>query len=166
VTDSECLAQLFVSHSIRKLKLMQQYLETCVDAVDSATLSLHSSPGQNSIANLIMHLCGNVRQWIGSTVSGLPDIRNRKAEFEDQPGVSKDALLALLRNTVDEAVTIISGIDSGKLAQTVKTQDGALSILEVVYQVVGHFQQHTGQVIFAVKQATGRDLQLYRAPSP
>ena len=145
---------------------MQQYLETCVDAVDSAALSGRSGPDQNSISNLIVHLCGNVRQWIGSTIGGMPDIRNRKAEFEQQPGVSKDSLLALLRKTVNDAVAIISGIEAGKLAQTVKTQDGELSVLEVIYQVVGHFQQHTGQVVFMVKQATGRDLQLYRAPSP
>jgi uncharacterized damage-inducible protein DinB len=145
---------------------MQQYLETCVDAVDSSALSHRSGPGQNSISNLIVHLCGNVRQWIGSTIGGMPDIRNRKAEFEQQPGVSKDSLVALLRNTVGQAVAIISGIDADKLAQTVQTQDGDLAVLEVIYQVVGHFQQHTGQVVFMVKQATGRDLQLYRAPSP
>jgi uncharacterized damage-inducible protein DinB len=165
VTDPECLAELFVNHSIRKLRLMQQYLEVCVAEVDSSALSQLSGPGQNSISNLIVHLCGNLRQWIGSTLGGLPDIRDRKAEFEEQPAVPKDGLLLLLRNTVDEAVAIISGIDAGKLAQTVKTQDGALSVLEVIYQVVGHFQQHTGQVVFAVKQITGRDLQLYRAPN-
>lgn len=162
MTDAECLANLFVSHSVRKLRLMQQYLETCVAAVDSAALSRRPGPGQNSIANLIVHLCGNVRQWIGSTLGGLPDIRDRKAEFADQADVSKDQLLTLLRTTLDEAVPIISGLDSARLAQTVNTQDGPLSVLEVVYQVVGHFQQHTGQVVFMVKQATGRDLQLYQ----
>ena len=163
MTDAECLANIFVQHSIRKLRLMQQYLETCVDAVDESALSERSGPSQNSISNLIAHLCGNVRQWIGSTLGGMPDIRNRKAEFEEQPALPKHQLLLLLRNTVDEAVTIISGMDSGRLAQTVETQDGPLSGLEVIYQVVGHFQQHTGQVVFMVKQATGRDLQLYRA---
>jgi uncharacterized damage-inducible protein DinB len=162
MTDAECLAQLFVSYSVRKLRLMQHYLETCVAAVDSAALSHRAGPGRNSIANLIVHLCGNLRQWIGSTLGGMPDIRNRQAEFAGQADVSPDQLLLLLRNTVDEAVAIISGLDSARLAQTVNTQDGALSVLEVVYQVVGHFQQHTGQVVFMVKQATGRDLQLYR----
>jgi uncharacterized damage-inducible protein DinB len=162
MTDAECLAQLFVSHSVRKLRLMQHYLETCVAAVDSAALSHRPGPGQNSIANLIAHLCGNVRQWIGSTLGGMPDVRDRKAEFAEQADVSPDQLLALLRTTMDQAVPILSGLDSARLAQTVNTQDGALSVLEVVYQVVGHFQQHTGQVVFMVKQATGRDLQLYQ----
>jgi hypothetical protein len=86
VTDPECLARLFVNHSIRKLRLMQQYLEICVAEVDASMLG------------------------------GLPDIWNRKAEFEEQPVVAKDGLLLLLRNTVDEAVAIISGIDSDRLA--------------------------------------------------
>ncbi len=162
MTDAECLAQLFVSHSVRKLRLMQHYLETCVEGVDGAALSHRAGPGQNSIANLIAHLCGNVRQWVGSSLGGMPDIRNRETEFAEQSGVSTDQLLVLLRTTMDEAVPIISGLDSARLAQTVNTQDGPLSVLEVVYQVVGHFQQHTGQVVFMVKQATGRDLQLYQ----
>jgi len=140
---------------------MQNYLETCIDTIDEPALSQRAGPGQNSIANLTAHLCGNLRQWIGSTLGGMPDIRNRPAEFEDA-AISKDQLLLLLRNTVDQSVAIISGIEAARLAQTVNTQDGPLSVLEVIYQVVGHFQQHTGQVVFITKQVIGRDLQLYR----
>lgn len=111
---------------------------------------------------MIPHLCGNVRQWIGFTVGGLPDVRDREAEFREAPGISADDLRRLLNETMSQAVAILSTLDAARLGETVWTQDGPLSVLEVVYQVVGHFQQHTGQIVFATKLATGKDLQLYR----
>lgn len=159
---TEKLADLFLDHSIRKLRQMSGYLEVCLEQTDVEALSLRPADGQNSIANLILHLCGNVRQWIGSTIGGLPDVRNRPAEFADSDGASKEDLAKLLRETIALAVPILEGLDADRLAEQVETQDGPMSVLEVIYQVVGHFQQHTGQASYAVKMATKRDLKFYR----
>jgi hypothetical protein len=60
-------------------------------------------------------------------------------------------LLALLSSTVGEAIAILRGLPVERLTERVATQDGDRFVLEVIYQVVGHFQQHAGQIIFATK---------------
>ena len=144
------LAEIFVDHSARKLELMASLLERCIASVDEADL-WHRTAGANSIGNLVAHLCGNVNQWIGSSLGGKPDTRNRPAEFAVEYRPARDELVSLLCATVAAAVPVIAGLDEAALTATVETQDGPRTGLEVVYQVVGHFQQHTGQAIFAVK---------------
>jgi uncharacterized damage-inducible protein DinB len=160
------LAALFVDHSAAKLRQMASVIEMCVAMLDEAQLARAPHPASNSIANLILHLCGNVRQWIGSTLGGQPDTRQRELEFVALKAASRGALLDLLRATMDEAEGVLRTLDAARLATTVETQDGPLPVLRVVYQVVGHFQQHTGQIIYATKLMTGRDLALYRPRLP
>jgi uncharacterized damage-inducible protein DinB len=115
----------------------------------------------------VLHLCGNVRQWIGSYVGGLDDIRNRPREFSEREHISSPALLKRLDETVELATRIIDELDPKRLVEYVAVQDGQhSSVLEAIYHVVGHFQQHTGQIIFATKLWTSQDLGLYRPPQP
>jgi hypothetical protein len=158
-------AELFLAHSAAKLTEMTSYIETCVLRVGQAgSLQRVGNPPVNSIANLILHLTGNVRQWIGSSIGGQPDIRNRDREFAADIRIPTPELLANLSQTVNDAREILKNLPPDRLTDRVQTQDGERSILEVIYQVVGHFQQHTGQIIFATKQLTGEDLKFYAPP--
>ena len=58
-----------------------------------ASKSGNSSSEMNSIANLMLHLAGNVRQWIISGVGGAKDVRNRPLEFSDHSNRSKAEIL-------------------------------------------------------------------------
>jgi hypothetical protein len=109
----------------------------------------------------VLHLCGNVQQWIGYSIGGDPDTRDRPAEFSatDMP---RPELEAKLRATIDHALEVLRKFPPERLSDTVQTQNGALTAIETIYQVVGHFQQHAGQIIFATKQLTGEDLRIYR----
>jgi hypothetical protein len=157
--------QLFLAHSTAKLTQMTGYIETCVLRVGQAgSLRRVGNPPTNSIANLILHLTGNVRQWIGSSIGGQPDIRNRDQEFAADVRIETTELLANLRHTVHDALQILAKLPPDRLTDLVQTQDGERSVLEVIYQVVGHFQQHTGQIIFATKLMTGDDLKFYAPP--
>jgi len=162
--------ELFLRHSTAKLTQMTGYIEACLQklspdqifVVQAGSLRrVGNPPVQNSIGNLVLHLSGNVRQWIGSTIGGKPDIRNREHEFSADH--SPD-LLATLKTTVSDAISILENLSPARLTDRVSTQDGDRSILEVIYQVVGHFQQHTGQIIFATKLLTGEDLKFYAPP--
>jgi hypothetical protein len=66
-----------------------------------------SQPGLNSIGNLILHLCGNLRQWVVAGLGGAPDVRNRPAEFAERGTVPKDELLRNLEAVVEEAKRIL-----------------------------------------------------------
>ena len=154
--------ELFLSHSTRKLGQMTGLIETCVRKLDADQIWNRGGDTQNSIGNLVLHLCGNVRQWIGWSIGGMPDIRERELEFAASSKAESTELLARLRGTVNEAISILEHFPTERLTERVQTQDGEQTALEVIYQVVGHFQQHTGQIIFATKLFTGEDLKFYK----
>jgi len=162
---SQDVSRLFLHHSSRKLRQMSEIIETCLAALTDEQIWWREGEQENAVGNLVLHLCGNLRQWIGSAIAGEGDIRQREAEFAARGGLGRHELLALVRQTTDQSASIIDALNPARLAECIETQDGSRSILETVYQVVGHFQQHTGQIIFATKRCTGRDLQLY-VPHP
>jgi hypothetical protein len=151
--------ELFLRHSANKLRQMTGYIEACVLKLDAD--QVWQGP-QNSVGNLVLHLCGNVRQWIGSSIGGESDIRERDREFAADSRIETPELLEKLRVTVNNAVRILADLPPDRLTDRVATQDGERHVLEVIYQVVGHFQQHAGQIIFATKLATGEDLKFYK----
>jgi hypothetical protein len=67
-------------------------IKHCLDQLDDEQLWWRPKPDMNSIANLILHLCGNVGQWIIAGLSGAPDTRNRPQEFTERSGLPKAAL--------------------------------------------------------------------------
>lgn len=155
---------MFLSHSANKLKQMTVLIENCLSRLDSDRIWSRGPGAQNSIGNLVLHLCGNVRQWIGSSIGGQPDIRQRESEFAADSRIETPELLAKLHTTVNDAVAILEAFPHERLPASIPTQDGERTALEAIYQVVGHFQQHTGQIIFATKLLTGEDLKLYAPP--
>jgi hypothetical protein len=153
---------LFLRHSVDKLTQISEYIETCVLKLDAD--QVWQGP-QNSVGNLVLHLSGNVQQWIGSSIGGEPDVRERDREFAASSRMETAELLSRLNATVGSAVAILENLPPERLTERIATQDGERHVLEVIYQVVGHFQQHAGQIIFATKLATGEDLKFYKKSS-
>ncbi len=110
----------------------------------------------------MLHLCGNVHQWIGFGVGGLPDIRVRDAEFAARGGLEPALLRDRLAEIVRQAVEVLRTFPVERLGEKVTIQSYNVTLLEAVYHVVEHFAQHTGQIIFATKHMTGEDLGFYR----
>ena len=153
---------LFLTHSTNKLTQITGYIEVCVLQLDADQIWQHAAgEAQNSIGNLVLHLAGNVRQWIGSSVGGLPNIREREKEFEHASRIDTPELLARLNSIMGDALGILENLAPERLTEMVHTQDGDRAVLEVIYQAVGHFQQHGGQIMYATKVLTGEDLKFY-----
>lgn len=160
-TTMRSTADLFLSHSTNKLTQITGYIEICCLQLDPDQIWAHGV-AQNSIGNLVLHLTGNLRQWIGTTLGGLPDVRHRDHEFTPSSRIPTPDLLARLNSTVSDALGILETLPHERLTEEVHTQDGDRTVLEVIYQVVGHFQQHAGQIIYATKLLTGSDLKFYK----
>ena len=160
------IATLFITHSTQKLEQMTGHIEDCMDRLTEDQIWRRGSEPENSVGNLVLHLCGNLGQWIGHFVAGRPNTRNRPAEFAADTKSSKAELMATLRRAVDSAKADIAALTGERLLETVTTTDSQTPILTLVYQVVGHFQQHTGQIMFATKLMTRDDLGFYVTPSP
>ena len=129
---------------------------------DGVTFRNSPNEASNSVGNLLLHLRGNVTQWIIGGVAGRPYERHRQQEFDERTSIPKKELLAKLRAVVEEAGDVIGGLDAGALLSMRQIQDYEVTVLEAVYHVVEHFGMHTGQIILLTKARTGEDLKLWR----
>ncbi len=155
-------SELFLSFSVRKLKLLWSRIDDCLSRLTDEQVWARSGENANAIGNLVLHLCGNVRQWTTSGIAGAPDIRQRDAEFAAREGASAPELRSLLKKTVDDGTAIIERLSPERMVQSVTIQKYELTVLEAVYTVIEHFAQHTGQIIFATKLYSGADLGYYK----
>ena len=161
---SEEIARLFLDHSTTKMKRMTEYVSTCLSMLTQEQVWQRTNENVNSVGNLVLHLSGNVRQWIGFGIAGKDDIRHRDAEFAAKDG-PKAELATLFEKTIADALAAISNLSAGRLVERTTPQGREVSVLEAIYQVTGHLQEHAGQIVFVTKQMTGRDLALYK-PKP
>ncbi|MBC7895897.1 MAG: DUF1572 family protein [Cytophagaceae bacterium] len=105
----------------------------------------------NSAGNLVMHLTGNVRQWIVSGVGGAPDIRRREVEFATRGGVTADALIDLLERTLTEVDTTLARVTPAQLLEPRSIQGRETTVFAAIFHVVEHFSTHTGQIVWIAK---------------
>lgn len=152
---------LFLKFSEDKLRQLLDRIEVCLDKLTDAQIWARATENENAAGNLLLHLSGNVRQWITSSLGENPTPRDRDSEFSARGGIGAAHLKATLRSTVEEAIGVIRNLDADRLTRVYKIQNYSVSGLEAVYHVVEHFSQHTGQIIFITKLATGKDLNFY-----
>lgn len=115
----------------------------------------------NSIGNLILHLCGNMTQYIISSLGEVDDVRNRDAEFQTKLGLTKEELIKKLENTVDDAKRVIFDAKPEQLVKIRSVQGFSFSGVGVIMHAVEHFSYHTGQIAFWVKLLRDKDLGFY-----
>jgi hypothetical protein len=153
--------RIFVQFSVKKLTQLSERIQDCLGRLTSDQVWSRGSENENAVGNIVLHLCGNLRQWIGSGIGGKPDIRVRDREFAARGDIDPADPAERLRSGVEDATGIISGVTTERLIEKVKIQNYDVTVLEAIYHVVEHFAQHTGQIIFATKQLTGSDLGYY-----
>jgi uncharacterized damage-inducible protein DinB len=163
---NDAVPAIFLDFSSRKLRQLSERIESCLAELSEEQVWARGGENQNALGNLVLHLRGNVRQWIVAGAGGKPDVRDRDAEFAARGGIAKAELSQRLRETIDEAARTLASIEHSRLEERVTIQGYNVSIMEAIYHVVEHFSMHTGQIIFATKLLTGADPAFYRHLSP
>ena len=155
-------SRAFIAHAANFL--VTDYLpkiERCLEKLTDEQIWWRANEESNSIGNLILHLCGNARQWIICGVGAQPDHRDRDSEFAQREIVSRSELLALLRTTLSEVDNTLRDLDPSLLLERRKIQGNDVELLEAIFHVTEHFSMHTGQIIMLTKMFTASDLRFY-----
>jgi hypothetical protein len=146
-------------------KLLGQYwprLNECVRSLSDEQVWWRPNEASNSIGNLVLHLNGNVRQWLVCSFRGLHDARDRPAEFRERESIPKSALLEKLGATLNEASGVLKSLREADLLTTFEIQGYTVTGLHAIYQVVEHFGIHYGQIAYITKLLRAEDLGFYR----
>jgi hypothetical protein len=151
----------FLTTAADKLAENLERIESCVNELPPASLWARDSENENAVGNLLLHLEGNVRQWILAGVGDGRDTRDRASEFSARSGANGAVLLAKLHGTVGEALGLIRSLPHQRLADEVSIQGYDTTVLSAIFHVVEHFSGHTYQVILLTKRFTGKDLGFY-----
>jgi uncharacterized damage-inducible protein DinB len=144
--------------------LLEDYLpkiERCLERLTDEQVWWRASERSNSVGNLLLHLEGNLRQWVVSGAGGAADTRLREREFGERRRLPRAELLAALRAAVLEADDVLARLDPATLLETRRVQGLGVTLLNAVFHAVEHFAMHTGQIILLTKALADADLAFY-----
>lgn len=162
-TTTSNTTTLFLEFS--RSKLLEQYwprLRACVESLSDEQVWWRPNEASNSIGNLVLHLNGNVRQWLIASFNHLDDGRDRPAEFNERSAIPRSVLISRLGATMEEASQVLAHLTEADLLSTFEIQGYKVSGLQAVYQVIEHFGLHYGQITYITKMLRDQDLGFYR----
>jgi uncharacterized damage-inducible protein DinB len=133
------------------LTLHASRIDACLAKLTPEQVWSRGSEEENAIGNLVLHLCGNLRQYTRHAILGEADVRTRDEEFNAQHG---EGLRERLQAIVADAATIIGGVSDQRLMEKVVVQNREMTVLEAIFKTTEHFSLHAGQILFATKQLT------------
>jgi uncharacterized damage-inducible protein DinB len=154
------LEETILIYTADKLEQYCGRIETCLGKLTPEQIWTRGRENENAAGNLVLHLAGNVRQWILHGVGGQPDHRQRETEFTARE-MDVNELKSRLRTTIDEAAALIRALPPQRLMEPVTIQKYDVIVLTAILHVVEHFSGHTAQIIFITKLLTGEDLGFY-----
>jgi len=151
----------FKEQSIYRIKESHKRIIACLDMLDESQIWLKPNTALNSMGNLVLHLCGNITQYILSTLGGAPDHRNRDSEFAAVGGKTKAELKSSFNNVIEQSIQCINNADDADLSTIKKVQVYDLTGVGIIIHVTEHLSYHTGQIAFLTKLLFEKDLGFY-----
>jgi hypothetical protein len=136
----------------------------CVSQLTDAQVWWRPQASMNSIANLILHLTGNVRQWIGSGIGGTADVRVRPAEFSQREPIPASQLLGQLQAAVDDAKSALRSASTEDMLARRRIQGYDVSGFGALFDCIPHFKGHTQEIICFTRMQLGDAYEFYWQP--
>ena len=147
----------YVDEAVHQLREGLRKIQHCLSQLDEQQMWWRPHEAQNSIANLMLHLGGNLRQWIISGVGRVPDVRNRLSEFAEHGPIPKRDLLEGLTETVDTAIRTLHERAADRLLELQRIQGFETTVLSAIFHSVSHFIGHVQEIISLSRQQLGSD---------
>ena len=151
----------FIEQTLKSIDENTSKIKACMMQLNEKDIWFRHNEHVNSVGNIILHLCGNIRQWIISSLGGAPDIRERDLEFSTAGGFTKEELTTRWQDTMQEAVTVITDASPENLLRNRVVQGSAHSGIGIIIHVTEHYSYHTGQIIFLTKLYKNIDMGFY-----
>ncbi len=156
------VSQEFIDQAIFRLyEESVPRLLKCVEEVSDEQLWHRANDNSNSIGNLVLHLTGNVNQWINTGLGGDDDQRIRQAEFDNRGDIERTELLERLDVVMVRAKQVLKGLPESDLTKVHSVQGYEESGISIVMHVVEHFSYHVGQITYIVKSTKDIDTGYY-----
>ncbi len=164
-------ATLFVEQHRAELSYRLAKIEHCFNQLSEEDVWWRPYESHNALGNIIVHLCGNMRQWLINGVQGAPDVRDRPAEFATRETISSSELMAILRQTIEEADAVLASLLEGgaevtvkKLMEVRRVQGFDVHVQAAIQDSVSHLGGHTQEIIWITRLRVGEQYQFFWKP--
>ena len=151
----------FIEQSVYRIKQNTPKIISCINELNEGEIWKRPNTVTNSVANLVIHLCGNIQQYIISSLGETKDTRERDLEFSVNGVFTKAGLIDKLNTIVDQAIAIIEIMDTEMLVKKRSVQGFNSSGIGNIIQVAEHYSYHTGQIVLFTKLLRNKDLEFY-----
>jgi hypothetical protein len=165
MTDAGNVTQAFVEEARATLRRMHGKIAHCLGQLSDDDVNWRPFAGANSIANMVVHLCGNVGQWIVAAVGGGAAERDRPGEFAQSLQVTRDELLKRLESTVRQADAAIAAVTAQTAVAPRTIQGFETNVIAAIFHAISHFEGHTHQIIYVTRLRLGDRYQFKWVPS-
>jgi len=144
-----------------RLDESSRMLELCLRHLSEEDMWYRPNASSNTIANLMLHLCGNIRQYAISSLGEQADTRQRDEEFSTTGGFTKSELWNKLQMTIAEAKTVMEAASDEQMLRKRMVQGFELSGIGILLHITEHYSYHTGQIALTTKLLKNGDLGFY-----
>jgi uncharacterized damage-inducible protein DinB len=153
----------FLALADRQLEQNIQKIRAVVELMDEGEVWWRPNESCNSVGNLLLHLCGNLSQWILAGVGGELYERRRSAEFAARETERKAEILARLTDVVSRCRSVVATATREQLLGIRQIQGTETDGLGATFHAVEHMGYHTGQIIYIAKQLIGtrKEIEFY-----
>jgi len=148
--------------NIRIIQESKTRILSCLELLDESQIQWRPNAQNNSIQILVVHLCGNLRQYICAAIGQQQDIRDRNSEFNSEKTITKIELENILNATTADAWKVVQSLTEQMLLDNYEVQCFNMTGYEIVSHVIEHFSYHTGQIALLTKIITNKDLGFYK----
>ena len=155
-SEAAALGAAVLEESRRRLvKGFPAQVRECLDRLDDAKVWWRPHESGNAVGNLVLHVCGSSRHFLGYVLDGSHYRRDRKAEFAERGPITRADLCRLIDDTVDETDRILTGLDPARLRDVREVpREAPHTVLALVVRTSHHWAVHTGQIVYATKALT------------
>ena len=136
-------------------------IHKCLDILTINEIWQRPNENSNSVGNLILHLEGNVRQWIIAGLGKQNDVRLRQSEFNQRDQIPKKQLLSKLTKLEEDVTSVIEDLTPAQLVNHHKVQGFDETGISILIHVIEHFSYQVGQITYFVKAIKDLDLKYY-----
>lgn len=136
-------------------------LRKCLKKMSKEQIWYRPNAQTVSAGNLVLHLCGNIRQWLISGLGGYSDHRVRQREFDEKGPLETKELMFMLDQLTTEIEDVLSRLPGVDLTEKRKIQGFEVNGVTILVHVVEHFSYHVGQVTLMVKSRLGINMGYY-----
>jgi uncharacterized damage-inducible protein DinB len=162
---NEGIGPLYLAASRHRLAECVKQIKHCLGQLSDEQVCWRPQDSMNSIANLVLHLCGNVRQWIISGVGGEPDIRDRPREFSERSLIPKAELTRLLDEIAGQADAVLAGVTDQQLRERRRIQEFDATVVSAIFDSLSHFRGHSQEIVYITRLQLGEGYQFGWVPT-